>query len=336
MDRDELIAAIESGLVTPEHLRDVFDEKAGLGEDSKLRALAQAIKTDPESARPFFERLNADRLATAIDGDRLEPPLISLAVRALPSSRRLDDAALRHPQTPTPALLMVAERAEESQLMHLLRDELRLVLSPELARTLARSPRLSEEQRSRLAALLSKLDSEEEFQIREGLRPENMSAEDRKLMMRERESGQADDGEAPKRRENIYIKLQKMTAAEKALLAIHGNREARMLLVRDPNRLVAKAAIRSPRLTERDVESIAQIRDVDEEILRIIASNRRWIRKYSIAKKLALNPRTPAAIALKLLERLSNTDIRLASRDHNLAEVVRKAALRIAKRRGLR
>ena len=93
--------------------------------------------------------------------------------------------------------------------------------------------------------------------------------------------------------------------------------------------------MRSPMLNEHDVERIASIREVSDEVLRIIASNRRWMRKYAILRNVALNPRTPIAIALGLLERLMNNDIKLATREHNLANAVKMAIKRIARSRGL-
>ena len=62
---------------------------------------------------------------------------------------------------------------------------------------------------------------------------------------------------------------------QKIKLARMGNKEARGLLVRDRNKLVATAAIRSPKMTENEVESFAKARNVSDEVLRIIASQPR-------------------------------------------------------------
>jgi hypothetical protein len=335
--RDELLAAIESGSVTAESLPDIFAEGSEIDEVLRLKALSIALKTKPQAVGPYFSRLNPESLARAIEENRLEPSLISLSVRAFPDNSHLTEAALRHPRTPTPAVLLIAERISGPPLNSLFQDDLRLILSPELARALMRNRNLDEAQWTRVENLLQRIEEDDELKIRPEMRPERFSSEDRQLMLEEGEGASADKTDlAPKRKESIYTRLMRMTAAEKALLAVNGNREVRMLLARDPNQLVSRAVLRSPRLNEAEVASIAQMRDVDEEILRQISQSRRWLRQYQILKNLTLNPRTPVAIALNLLERLNNQDIRVASRDHNLPHMVRQTAMNIARRRGLR
>jgi hypothetical protein len=334
-NRDQLLSAIESGRVTADLLPDYFAEETGIDEVSRLKALSIALRSSAQATGPYFSRLDPDKLAQAIEENRLEPSLISLAVRAFPDNNRLTEAALRHPRTPTPALLLIAERVSGPPLNALMQDDLRLILSPELARALVRNRNLDEAQWNRLEHLLQRLEEDEELKIRPEMRPESLSGDDKRLMLDE-STVAADHDEAPKRRENIYTKLMRMTAAEKSLLAINGNREVRMLLARDPNQLVSRAVLRSPRINEVEVGAIAQMRDVDEEILRQIAQNRRWLRQYQILKNLSLNPRTPVAISMNLLDRLNNQDIRIASRDHNLSHTVRQVAMSITRRRGLR
>ena len=338
MDRNELIAAIESGKLSTDLLSQIFDESMEIDEDLKLRALASMLKNEPTKIGQFFSRLNPDRLAQAIEHNKLDSSMISLAVRLFPDSEQLGEAALRQPHTPSPALLLLAERISGAALARLVRDETRLILSPELARALARNPNLETGQQSSLTTVIDKIEKDERLKIRQEYHPENFDTDDKELLLFEPvESSETEEPQkAEVRRESIYVKLQRMTPAEKALLAIHGNREVRMLLVRDSNLMVAKAAMRSPRLTEKDVSFIAQMRDVDEEILRIIANTRRHMRHYVIIKNLVMNPRTPIAIAIANIARLNNFDIRLSSRDHNIPGVVRQMAVKIARQRGLR
>ena len=79
---------------------------------------------------------------------------------------------------------------------------------------------------------------------------------------------------------NLFALVQKMTVMQKIKLARMGNKEARGLLVRDRNKLVATAAIRSPKVTENEVETFAKARNLSDEVLRMIASNREWTRSY--------------------------------------------------------
>ncbi|MFH4090520.1 hypothetical protein WAJ00_21625, partial [Acinetobacter baumannii] len=79
---------------------------------------------------------------------------------------------------------------------------------------------------------------------------------------------------------------------DRVKLALKGDREVRNILIRDANKIVATAVIKNPRLTDQEVETIAAMRTVPEEVLRLIALNRAWARSYPIIHNLARNPRT--------------------------------------------
>jgi hypothetical protein len=105
-----------------------------------------------------------------------------------------------------------------------------------------------------------------------------------------------------------------------------GTREARAILVRDPNRLVAVAVLSSPKLNETEVETFARMPTVSEDVLRIISGNRVWMRNYGVTAGLVRNPKTPIPVSMPLLGRLSERDLRLVSTDRNVPEPVRIAA----------
>jgi hypothetical protein len=109
-------------------------------------------------------------------------------------------------------------------------------------------------------------------------------------------------------------------------LAMKGTREQRTQLIRDPNKLVAAAVLSSPKLTEAEVEAFAKMANVSEDVLRVIATNRSWIKNYGVAFGLTRNPKTPPAISMKLLPRLNERDMKMLSMDRNIPEAVRLAA----------
>jgi hypothetical protein len=53
------------------------------------------------------------------------------------------------------------------------------------------------------------------------------------------------------------------------------------------------------------------------------------VAKPGILRSLAANPKTPVAIALRLVPRLSVRDLRELSRDRNIADAVRSTAARL-------
>jgi hypothetical protein len=138
------------------------------------------------------------------------------------------------------------------------------------------------------------------------------------------EEGEGGEGEA--KSGGALARLVGMSVMGKVKVAMRGTREERAVLIRDPNRLVAAAVLSSPKLTENEVEGIARMANVSEDVLRIIGSNRSWMKSYTIAAGLTRNPKTPIAMSLHLLQRLSERDIKMLMTDRNVPEPVRIAA----------
>jgi hypothetical protein len=138
---------------------------------------------------------------------------------------------------------------------------------------------------------------------------------------------------APDDVRDAHARLALMNTAERVLQAIRGNREERLILVRDRSSLVVRAVMLSPKLSEVDVERIAGMRATSEESLRIIAGRPRWLRRYTVLHNLVFNPKTPPGIALQLVRRLSQRDLMLISRDRGVSEPVRRVAKDLVSRR---
>lgn len=131
-------------------------------------------------------------------------------------------------------------------------------------------------------------------------------------------------------RVSMINRILKMGMKDRVKLAMKGDREARNILIRDPNKIVAQAVINNPRITENEVEKIAGMRAVPEDVLRLIAINRSWTRNYMIMHKLAQNPRTPIANVMTILTRLQLRDLAALSKNRNVSDAVRRQALRLA------
>jgi hypothetical protein len=124
-------------------------------------------------------------------------------------------------------------------------------------------------------------------------------------------------------------RLALLTVSERIKVAMQGNREERGILVRDPNRLVSTAVLNSPKLTDAEVEAFARMTNVSDEVLRTIGTNRAWTKDYNVIAALVRNAKTPIAISLGLLKRLTERDIKLLAADRNIPEAVRIAARRM-------
>lgn len=131
----------------------------------------------------------------------------------------------------------------------------------------------------------------------------------------------------------LFNKIKGMNFSERLKLAVLGNREARSLLIRDQNKMIACSVLRNPRLTESEVLLIAQSKVVDEDVLRTIAETRRWVRRYQIKYSLVSNPKTPSHLSLNFMRYIRDRDLRSIMNDKNIPGVVTAAAARVIKER---
>ena len=90
--------------------------------------------------------------------------------------------------------------------------------------------------------------------------------------------------------------------------------------------MIAAAVMSSPKLTESEVEGIARMASVSEDVLRIIGANRAWTKNYKIIAALTRNPKTPVALSMNLLSRLNEHDLAQVAVDRNVPEPIRAAA----------
>lgn len=135
--------------------------------------------------------------------------------------------------------------------------------------------------------------------------------------------------------DNIFAAIQKMSVMEKIKLARIGGKEARNLLIRDRNKVVALSALQSPKITDTEVVAIAQSRSVSDEILRMISSNKDWTRNYQIKLALTTNPKTPLPQAVKFLNYLQDRDLRALMKSKDVSSAISSHARRILDRKGL-
>lgn len=140
-------------------------------------------------------------------------------------------------------------------------------------------------------------------------------------------------GEISTERISLIRRIMFMNTRDRVKLAMKGDREARGILIRDPNKVVCSAVVNNPRITEQEIENIAAMRTVSDEVLRLIALNRSWARSYPIIHNLARNPRTPIPTVIGILLRIRTKDLQNISQNRNVSEAVRRQAHRLAETR---
>jgi hypothetical protein len=136
-----------------------------------------------------------------------------------------------------------------------------------------------------------------------------------------------EEGEEHVRREflPLHAQVAQMTVSQKIRAALLGNAAMRLLLIRDPNRLVATAAVRSPNMREDEAVRITLSRAVSEDVLREIAMNREFTRSYQVKLNLIGNPRTPLTFAARLIPHLRDNDLRALAKSKNVSSAIAQA-----------
>ena len=137
------------------------------------------------------------------------------------------------------------------------------------------------------------------------------------------------DRDQSDRIEPLLQRIQRMKVAEKIRLAMTGEKETRNILMRDPNRLVQFAIISNPRITDGEISMIAASKGADEDVLRRIGNNREWVKYYPVRLALCTNPKAPIAIASRLLETLTQKDLRLIAKSKSVPSAIAQAARRM-------
>ncbi len=128
---------------------------------------------------------------------------------------------------------------------------------------------------------------------------------------------------------NLYAQILRMGMAEKLKLALRGNRDARMILIRDSNKLLRRFVLLNPRIGEDEVIAITRNRSADDELLRMITDRREWMRNYQVRLGIATNPKAPLVVAIKQVGTLDERDLRLIARSKNVPMAIAAQARRL-------
>ena len=134
-------------------------------------------------------------------------------------------------------------------------------------------------------------------------------------------------------RETLIQKVGRMSVVQKIKAALTGNMETRAILVRDGNKVIARAVLQSPKISETEAESYAAAKNVSEEVLRLIAMNRKFMRAYPVMRALVNNPRAPIDVTLRLMPRLHDSDLKGVSINRNVPDVIRSLAIKMIKQK---
>ncbi len=166
-----------------------------------------------------------------------------------------------------------------------------------------------------------------EFFIKRGINPSNTPAPDfEEPLVDTAGDAELEGATEEEKQQTFQQRLSMMTVPEKMKYAMKGSREMRAILIRDPNRMVSSAVLSCPKVNEAEIEAFCKMGNVSEDILRTIAQTRAWTKNYTVCLSLVKNAKTPIALTLNLMQRLTDADVKKLGSDRNVPEPLRLAA----------
>jgi hypothetical protein len=241
------------------------------------------------------------------------PEMFAYCAAEFPRRPGVADALAQNPTCPIEVLRPVIHYLSVNAVQELFEDLDRMSTSPHLVAELIASPVINAEQR----ALLVELQRAE---------PEPVEA-----FVQAAEAAEPDKA----KRETLLQKLGGMRVVERVQRALKGGRDERLLLIRDPCKVVQRAVLQSPQLSEQEVESFANMASLTDETLRLIAGNRKFRKNYTITKALMFNPKTPLEVTLHFLPLVKPLDLKFLAGNKNVSDTLRTAATRLMRQRAV-
>ena len=259
------------------------------------------------------EALLSDSLEIFVEAMNREHPLPALfayVARNFAAKPGIVDALVANQKCPGEQLAIVVPHLTPAHVESLFDELDRVTLSSTLAVALEHYAGLTPDQKSTLQELRSTA-------IDEG-RLADAAAEAEPALVR---------------RQTLLQQISHMTVSQRVQFAMKGGSEARRTLIRDANKVVQRAVLQSPRLTDQEVEAFASMPNLTDEILRSIATNRNFRKNYVVVRNLMNNPKTSIDVSLHLLPILNALDLKRLSMNKNIPETLRSTANKLVRTR---
>jgi hypothetical protein len=343
-----VIDRIDSG----EYTRDVVETIARgflpLPQDDLIAVLAYLTRSPDAviaaSARASLADVPSRSIHAFAANESAQPAHLALLMGASADPFILE-ALIRNRSVPDDLVAGLAAVAEAAVQEVIVINQARILRAPQILEALLGNPRLTTEARRRA------LETREEFFEKKAriaaLQPAEVDEDEPMLSLSDEpiadlleKAVEETEADAPppqltesekkdEKKLSIFSQILLMNVSQKVHLAFKGGKTERVILIRDHNKLVCSAVMRNPRMSELEAESIAGMRNVEEEVLRLITMKREWISKYNIAFTLARNPKCPVGVVLPLINRLTLRDLKSLKDDKGVSETVRSLARKL-------
>jgi hypothetical protein len=310
----ELIEALRHGRATRERKIAVCSGAAHVSAADRAEILAvlahDADEVVANRAQDALLSQPMESIVEALARESALTPLFAYAAKNLADKRGVGDAMVRNKNCAAEYLVPMVRSLSTESIQMLMEELDRISESPALAAALEHSTSVTAEQKAQLHELRG-------------------TGVDTGALAEAALEAEPDLG----KRQTLLQRLATMTVAQRVQFAIKGGSEARRTLIRDANKVVQRAVLQSPRLTDQEVEAFASMSNLTDEILRLIAKNRNFRKNYVVVRNLMSNPKTPLDVSLHMLPILNPLDLKRLCTNKNIPETLRTTANKLLRQR---
>jgi hypothetical protein len=310
----EVVEDLRHGRATRERKIAVCTGGAHLAAADRVEILAvltgDADEMVAERAQEALVSQPVESFVEAMKREAALPALFAYAGRNLADKPGVVDAMVQNKRCGVEHLVPVVRHLSTLAVQTLMEDLDRISESPALVGALTHTTSLTVDQKNLLHELLG-------------------SSIDEAALA---EAAAAAEPDVAKR-QTLLQRLAKMNVAQRVQFAIKGGSEARRTLIKDSSKVVQRAVLQSPRLTDQEVEGFASMSTLTDEILRLIANNRNFRKNYTVVRNLLNNPKTPLDVTLHMLPMLNAQDLKRLTTNKNIPETLRTTALKLQRQR---
>jgi hypothetical protein len=249
-----------------------------------------------------------DTFIEAMKREAALPTLFTYAAKNLAQHPAVVDAMLANRNCPGNSLIPLLPQLNAAQTQALIEELDRVSASPALLAALEHSKTLTADQKNIVHELRSTALPGDEKALADAATEAEPDAN---------------------RRQTLLQQIARMTVSQRVQFAIKGGADARRTLIRDGSKVVQRAVLQSPRLTDQEVESFSSMANLSDEILRLIAGNRAFRKNYVVVRNLSNNAKTPLDVSLHMLPLLNPADLKKLSMNKNVPETLRTSAAKL-------
>jgi hypothetical protein len=127
---------------------------------------------------------------------------------------------------------------------------------------------------------------------------------------------------------SLEQRIRDMPVGKRIKLAYKGNKEARSILIRDTNKSVSVAVLKSGKVNAGEAAKYASNRNLSDEVIRTICATKEYMRKHNVRMALVGNPKTPTKVAMGILMTLGKRDLQTLAKNRSVSSNISKAALK--------